>query len=125
MNKELDKLSVWCKANKLSVNPTKSNAMAIPPKHCVSFNDIALKYGNKRPILLTNKIKYLGVPLDSELHFHAHIKLIENKISRSIGIICKLRNFFGRDILLKLYYSLVHPFYMDYPSGVSLSRHTK
>ena len=97
-----------CKPNKLSVNPAKSNAMVISPKHGISYNDIALKYDNK-PILLTNEVKYLCVTLHSKLDFHAHIKLIENKISRSLGKICKLRNFFPHDIPLKLYYSLVHP----------------
>ena len=97
MNKELDKVSDWSKANKLSVNPAKSNAMLISPKHSVSYNDIALKYNNK-PISLTNKVKYLGVILESKLDYHAHITLIENKTSRSMGMICKLRNFFPRSI---------------------------
>ena len=72
MNIELDKLSDWCKANELSVNPAKSNAMIIPPKHCVSYNDVALKHDNK-PIALTNEVEYAGVTLDSKLDFHAHI----------------------------------------------------
>ena len=34
INNELINLSHWCKANKLSVNPVKSNAMIISPKQC-------------------------------------------------------------------------------------------
>ena len=82
--------------------------MVISLKHCVLCIDIVLKHNNK-PILLTNEVKYLRATSDSKLAFHAHIKLNANKILKSIGIIRKLRNFFMRDILLKLYYSLVHP----------------
>ena len=47
--------------------------------------------------------------MDSQLTFNSHIKMIENKISRSIGIIIKLKSFLPPSALLKLYYALVHP----------------
>ena len=38
------------------------------------------------------------------------MQLIENKISRAVGIISKLKHIFPSDALLKLYYSLLHPY---------------
>ena len=38
-------------------------------------------------------VKYLGVQMDSKLTFNSHIKMIENKISISIGINIKLKSF--------------------------------
>jgi len=32
MNEELDNVLKWCKMNKLSLNPTKSNYLVITPK---------------------------------------------------------------------------------------------
>ena len=59
---------------------------------------------------IVNEFKYLGVVLDSKFDFHTHIQLIENKISRAVGIISKLKHIFPSDALLKLYYSLLHPY---------------
>ena len=78
MNKEFDKLSDWCKANKSSVNPRK---IQCNNNFSQTLRLIALKYDNE-PILLTNKVRYFGATLHSKLDFHAHMKLIENKISR-------------------------------------------
>ena len=54
-------------------------------------------------------VKYLGVQIDFQLMFNSHIRMIENKISRSIKIIIKLKSFLPPTALLKLYYALVHP----------------
>ena len=54
-------------------------------------------------------VKYLGVQVDSQLTFNSYIRMIENKISRSIGIIIKLKSFLPSTALLKLYYALAHP----------------
>ena len=54
-------------------------------------------------------VKYLGVQIDFQLTFNSQIRLIENKISRSIGTIIKIKSFLPPTSLLKLYYALVHP----------------
>ena len=111
INNELINLSHWCKANKLLVNPVKSNAMIISPKQCNAYPTptTSLLY-DEVPVKIVNEFKYLGVVLDSKFDFHAHIQLIENKISRAVGIISKLKHIFPSDALLKLYYSLLHPY---------------
>ena len=104
INNELINLSHWCKANKLSVNPVKSNAMIISLKQCNAYPTptTSLLY-DEVPVKSVNEFKYLGVVLDSNFDFHAHIQLIENKISRAVEIISKLKYIFPSDALLKLY----------------------
>ena len=46
---------------------------------------------------------------DSKLKFKAHIRNIEGRIARSVGILTKLRHLFSSSALLLLYYALIHP----------------
>ena len=64
---------------------------------------------NNAEINPRENVKYLGVQVDSQLTFNSYIRMIENKISRSIGIIIKLKSFLPSTALLKLYYALAHP----------------
>ena len=51
----------------------------------------------------------MGITIDStDLKFHYHIVLLEHKISRTIGILSKLRHFLPQSALLKIYYALIH-----------------
>ena len=63
-------------------------------------------------------VKYLGVQIDSQLRFNSHVRMIENKISKSIEIIIKLKSFSPPTALLKLYYALVHPHFVVFLFGV-------
>ena len=54
------------------------------------------------------KEKYLGILFDNRLNFHEHIKILEVKIARSVGILNKLKYFLPSLALLKLYYALIH-----------------
>ena len=55
-------------------------------------------------------MKYLGVLIDSNLTWKHHISYIASKISKSIGIICKLRHFTPFSTLLNIYQSLIFPY---------------
>ena len=55
-------------------------------------------------------IKYLGVLIDSTLNWKEHILIMSKKITKSIGIICKLRHFVNTQTLVQLYYAVVYPF---------------
>ena len=55
-------------------------------------------------------IKYLGVLIDDKLTFKQHISAVSKKICRTIGLMYKLRHYVSKNILVMLYYSLIHPF---------------
>ena len=57
--------------------------------------------------------KFLGVILDNKLNWHAHVKHISSKISKSVAIIRMLRDTFPKYILKTLYLTLVYP-YLNY-----------
>ena len=60
-----------------------------------------------------NKAKYLGVLLEVTLTLSDHFKVLENNVSRSVGILSKLKYFLPQDALLKCYYTLIHS-HLDY-----------
>ena len=52
--------------------------------------------------------------IDNKLNFKTHIHNVENKVSRSVGILSKLRFLLPSQILLQLYCTLVHPPKLQY-----------
>ena len=50
----------------------------------------------------------MGILFNNRLNFHEHIKILEVKIARSVGILNKLKYFLPSSGLLKLYYALIH-----------------
>ena len=55
--------------------------------------------------------KFLGVILDNKLTWHAHIKHISSKISKSVAILSMLKDTFPKHILKMLYFTLVHSYF--------------
>ena len=60
-----------------------------------------------------NEIKLLGVILDNNLSWKKQIKYVENKISKGIGILYKMKPKLNSDALLMLYSTLILP-YINY-----------
>ena len=54
--------------------------------------------------------KFLGVIIDSKLNWAAHILYIKNKISKSIGIFFKIRNFLDKHSLRNMYFTFIYPY---------------
>ena len=55
-------------------------------------------------------VRYLGIIIDNNLSWKQHIDLVAIKMSRTVGLICKLRHFLQRHTLLTIYRSLVAPY---------------
>ena len=60
------------------------------------------------PIASKSSARYLGVVLDSKFTFNVHIKSIQRKVACVVGVIAKLKSYFPKRILLKLYHALLH-----------------
>ena len=69
---------------------------------------------NKSQILeMKNFVKYLGILIDFDLSWKNHIDLICQKISKTLGILARLRHTIPLGPLLKIYQALITP-YLDY-----------
>ena len=89
MNTELQNLSIWFDSNKLTVNPSKSNFLIIPPKLNKPFLQTKV-FLNNISIPQCISIKYLGLTIDMNLNFDFHISNIAYKISRTVELSLKL-----------------------------------
>ena len=107
-NLEMQNLKIWCNANKLQINPQKSFLLTVPLNFSSRSLDLHIYY-NDCLMGCQNSCKYLGVHLDSKLHFQPHINQIEIKIAKAVGILSKLRSLFPKSTLILLYYALIHP----------------
>ena len=109
LNRELNKLSTWFAANRLSLNLAKTNFMVFKPwqkKQSFEFQ----VFINEQPILRVSETMFLGVLLDDNLTWKSHISLTANKLSKSIGIIHKSRFFLSTHSLRTLYNSMILPY---------------
>ena len=60
----------------------------------------------------TNNIKFLGTIFTKHLTFKHYVDVIARKISESVGILCKLSKYLPLEIIKKIYYSLINPFFL-------------
>ena len=82
VNCEIERLSEWFKANKLSINIKKSNYMIFKPRQKIIHNDFSIML-NDCAIDRVKEIVFLGVILDEHISWKPHISHVARKISKS------------------------------------------
>ena len=92
MDKELKLLYDWLCANRLSLNVAKTEFIIFRPPRVNLEDRIVLKL-NRTKIYESTKIKYLGLILDSRLSWKYHISELSKKLSRSVGMLYKIRDY--------------------------------
>ena len=92
VNTEIQNVHIWLKANKLSLNYSKTKFMLFCNKGIYTTN-FKLSLGSKI-IERTNSIKYLGVTIDDNLSWKPHISQLAKKLSQTVGIFYRLTTHF-------------------------------
>ena len=111
LNNELEKVSCWLAANKLSLNVKKSNFLHVHYGKSEKKN-LEIKI-NGTLVVETESTKYLGTFIDNKLTWKTQIQHIKTKLARGIGMISKIRYYVDEACLLKMFYSFVHS-YINY-----------
>ena len=108
-NQELQNLSSWFKANKLSLNVTKTNFM-IFSNVCDNFvkDNIIIELDGKQLERVTTS-KFLGVFIDDELSWKPHISHVTNIIARVVGVFHRIRYKISTKTALMLYDTMIMP----------------
>lgn len=123
-NKELQHVSDWFKANKLSLNVSKTNYILFGSKRHTSTLSATISI-DSTPISPVDHTKFLGVIIDKQLNWNLHITKTCNQVARSIGILRRLRYDLPSSILFTLYNTLVLPYisYCNIAWAITLSKH--
>ena len=106
LNADLEKLDIWFKVNKLSINLKKTKFMIFTNKKYLLKPKIEI---NSCEIEQVSDLKFLGVVLDDKLNWKSHIAYVSNKLAKSIGILYKVRYILSSELRKILYSAFVTP----------------
>ena len=110
VNQELSKINTWLCANKLSLNIDKTHFVIFHPYQKKLNYSVKIEIDDKT-INQHKSVKYLGILIDCHLNWKEHIQQISKKISRGIGVLCKIRHYVDVKILVQLYHAIILPFF--------------
>ena len=106
LNYELSKICDWLGANKLALNVSRTKVMLF---HTINKHVIYPKLNiNENNIERRTNFNFLGLTLSSPLSWNQHIKILL-KISKSIGVVYRLRDIYPRVVLQNIYNALIIP----------------
>ena len=120
VNSELKYIDRWLKANTLSLNVAKTEFIVIisSRQKLQSLNDYTMNiHIDGVPINQSNQSKSLGLIIDENLSWKAHIHEISKKVSSGIGALKRVRPFVSMHTAIKIYKGLIEP-HFDYCSAV-------
>ncbi|MFZ2538662.1 MAG: reverse transcriptase family protein [Oscillospiraceae bacterium] len=109
LNSELVAISDWFQANLLSLNVKKTSYMIFTNRKNLSCQIHMLGTVLNR----ASDSRFLGVIVSHNLKWNKHIDLVISKISKSIGIVSKLRHLLPQTLTRSLYLTMVEP-YLNY-----------
>ena len=101
LNTELQKVHKWLQLNKLSLNVSKTKSMIFHTKQ-KNIQKPILKIDNSE-IEYVDNFNFLGIILDKHLSWKPHTDSISKKISKTIGIMTKLKHFLPPTTLKIIY----------------------
>ena len=101
INTDMATLDDWFKANKLSLNISKTNYVIFRPSNGI-LPDVRFD--------LKSSVKFLGMVLDENLKWSPQIQHVGAKMSKSHYLINSLKTVLPRSELKTLYYTMIYPY---------------
>ena len=102
---DLEIISDWFKANKLTLNVNKTVFMLFHPKgHKMNEK---IKFEDKM-ISNSRETKFLGIWLNDNLSWESHIRQLTLKLKRNLMLLKRSRNFLKKNALTLIYYGHFH-----------------
>ena len=115
---ELNDLSCWLKANKLSLNVAKTGLMIIRSRQRLSAqcDDVETRIDDQS-IKRVDHTKSLDLTIDVQLSWGKHVKEICKKVSSAVGALKRVWPFISKETAIQIYNGLIMP-HFDYCSSV-------
>ena len=114
INNELKKIMLWLNINKLSLNVGKTKYMIFHnPQRQLNHNLLPKIIINNQEIEKVNEFIFLGITINSNCSWKNHIFCISKKISKTTGLLYKLKYFIPTHCLKLIYFALIQS-YLSY-----------
>ena len=111
INSELGKIYNWLCINKLSLNISKTKFMVFHlPQKKLNISNVPILHINDINLERVNEFNFLGTTISETLSWKPHVNNICKKLSRTIGILNKLKNTVPSLTLLTIYNSLFNSY---------------
>ena len=105
LNNDLRKLAKWLKANKISLNASKTEMLIFRhPNKKINY-ELKIKLDGKK-ILPSKYVKYLGILIDEHLNWSFHSSFLASKLSRANGMLSKIRHYVNNNTLRTIYFGI-------------------
>ena len=105
LNFDLRRLVYWLKSNKISLNTSKSEMLIFRHPNKVINYDLKIKLQGKR-LYPSKYVKYLGILIDPHLNWSFHTDILASKLSRTVGMLSKIRHFVSNVTLRNIYFGI-------------------
>lgn len=105
INRDLALLVHWLRANKISLNASKTEIILFKTKRKPITKKLNFRLSGQKLMTSTHAI-YLGLTLDENLTWENHLHGLILKLSRSTGILAKLRHYLDYKTLISVYHAL-------------------
>ena len=113
LNSDLIKISDWAFQWKMRFNPDpKKQAQEVIFSRKINKIDHPPLYFNENLVKSSSTQKHLGMILDTKLDFSLHLKNVQNKVNKTIGLLRKLQDTLPRTSLT-IFKSFIKP-HLDY-----------
>jgi hypothetical protein len=105
INYELEQINNWFRLNKLSLNCEKTKAMIFhTPQRKIRQPNIMI---NNTKIEYVREYNLLGIILQQNLKWRLHVDMVAKKISKTVGLLCKLKQILPKTALYHIYNTLI------------------
>ena len=118
-NIKLEKTSEYFQSNKLSLNKDKTLLEIfhkLQDRDNLPLQLPVLKINNYK-IERSSSITFIGVMVDEHLNWKDHINIIKNKLSKSLVLLHKEKQFLKAKVMKSLYFSFIHS-YLTYGAAI-------
>ena len=108
------KISNWAFPWKMIFNPDPNKqAQKVIFSRKINKINHPSSYFNQNLVKSSSTRKHLGMVLETKLDFNLHLKNVQNKVNKTIGLLRKLQNTLPRTSLITIFKSFIRPL-LDY-----------
>ena len=105
LNLDLKNLSNWLNANKISLNANKTELLLFRhPNKRINFH-LKVRLNGKQ-LEPAQYVKYLGMYIDPHLNWKYNTNILASKLTRSLGMLSKIRHYVNKDTLRSIYFAI-------------------